>query len=91
MFKFYKVTLSVTGLMCMAFGIYTVAHFDKWYDGMLEVILGTVCMVGYIILDVLTNMKIVAKVEVIKPDNVDVKIVNKNCLGGDGTATDNDK
>lgn len=91
MVRFYKVSLLVTGLMCLAFGIYTMFHFDKWNDGVLEVILGTVCMVGYIILDVLTNMTIVAKVEVIKPDNVGVTVVNKNCFGGDGTATDNDK
>lgn len=91
MVKFYKVVLLVTGLLCLGFGIYTMFHFDKWNDGVLEVILGTVCMVGYIILDVLTNMTIVAKVEVIKPDNVGVTVVNKNCFGGDGTATDNDK
>ena len=91
MVKFYKVGLLVTGLMCLASGVYTIFHFDKWNDGALEVILGMVCMVGYIILDVLTNMTIVAKVEVIKPDNVGVTVVNKNCFGGDGTATDNDK
>lgn len=91
MVKFNKVGLLLTGMMCLASGIYTVLHFDKWYDGFLQMILGTVCMVGYIILEVLTNMTIVAKVEVIKPDNVDVKIVNKNCVGGAGTATDNDK
>jgi hypothetical protein len=77
--------------MCLASGVYTIFRFDKWNDGALQVILGMVCMVGYIILDVLTNMTIVAKVEVIKPDNVGVTVVNKNCIGGDGTATDNDK
>ena len=91
MVKFYKVSLSLLGLMCLASGVYTIWRFDKWNDGVLQVILGTVCLVGYIILDVLTNMTIVTKVEVVKPDTVDVQIVNKNCLGGDGTATDNDK
>ena len=91
MVKFYKVSLSLLGLMCLASGVYTIWRFDKWNDGVLQVILGTVCLVGYIILDVLTNMTIVTKVEVVKPDNMDVQIVNKNCIGGDGTATDNDK
>lgn len=88
---FYKVSLLVTGMMCLVFGIYTMFHFDKWNDGFLQLIAGTVCMVGYIILEVLTHMTIVTKVEVVKPDSVDVKIVNKNCFVGDGTATSNDK
>lgn len=91
MVKFYKFTLSLTGLMCIVFGVYTIWRFGKWNDGVLEVILGTICLVGYILLDVLSNMAIVTKVEVIKPDGVDVQIVNKNCIGGDGTATDKDK
>ena len=77
-------------MACIAFSIYTTAHFDKWYDGMLEMIVGVICMVGFMILDVLSNMKIVAKVEVIKPDNVDVKIIN-DCIDGSGTATDKDE
>lgn len=91
MVKFYKVSLSLTGLMCLASGVYTIWRFDKWNDGVLQVILGTILLVGYILLDVLSNMAIVTKVEVIKPDGVNVQIVNKNCIDGNGTASDKDK
>jgi hypothetical protein len=91
MVKFYKVSLSLTGLMCLASGVYTIWRFDQWNDGVLQVILGTILLVGYILLDVLSNMAIVTKVEVIKPDGVNVQIVNKNCIDGNGTASDKDK
>lgn len=57
MLKFNKILMSIAGILFDAVGVYTVFANNDYVLGMLYVVNGTILIVGWIILDAITNMK----------------------------------
>lgn len=57
MLKFNKILMSIAGISCDAVGVYNVFANNDYVLGLLYVVNGTILIVGWIILDAITNMK----------------------------------
>lgn len=74
MMKFYKILMSIAGILCDAVGAYYVFANNDFVIGLLYVANGTILTVGWIILDAITNMKANLTGTITKNGDVDAQV-----------------
>lgn len=74
MMKFYKILMSISGILCDAVGAYHVFANNDFVIGLLYVVNGTILIVGWIILDAITNMKANLTGTITKNGDVDAQV-----------------
>ena len=74
MLKFYKILMSISGVVCDVVGVYNVCANNDNVLGLLYVVNGTILIVGWIILEAITNMKANLTGTLTKNGDVDAQI-----------------